>query len=131
MIAQYLHNTRVNCILDATFYNQKSREYVKTRLNLRNDQYKIIECKVPKLKHHLYSSVEKSWLIERMMQYFKDRTTECFDDSYPCNNYKQTCIIQYVYNWIRSFVYLYNTKIRNTILLDIGGEIVSSQHSQQ
>ena len=60
LIAQYLHNTRVNCILDATFYNQKSREYVKTRLNLRNDQYKIIECKVPKLKHHLYSSVEKS-----------------------------------------------------------------------
>jgi predicted kinase len=47
LIAQYLHNSRVNCILDATFYNQKSREDVKTRLNLRNDQYKIIECICP------------------------------------------------------------------------------------
>ena len=47
LIAQYLHNARVNCILDATFYNQKSREDVKTRLNLRKDQYKIIECICP------------------------------------------------------------------------------------
>jgi predicted kinase len=47
LIAKYLHNARLNCILDATFYNQKSREDVKTRLNLRNDQYKIIECICP------------------------------------------------------------------------------------
>ena len=44
LIAKYLHNANVNCILDATFYNQRSREDVKTRLNLRNDQYKIIGC---------------------------------------------------------------------------------------
>ena len=47
LIAKYLHNAKVNCILDATFYNQKSREDVKTRLNLRKDQYKIIECICP------------------------------------------------------------------------------------
>ncbi len=47
LIAKYLQNARVNCILDATFYNQKSREEVITRLNLRNDQYKIIECICP------------------------------------------------------------------------------------
>ena len=47
LIAKYLHNTRVNCILDATFYTQKSREDVKTRLNLKNYQYKIIECICP------------------------------------------------------------------------------------
>ena len=64
-------------------------------------------------------------MIERMMEYFKDRT-EFFDDYYPCNNYKQNCDLQHVYNWIRSFVYLYNTKIRNTIPLDIGGELVLS-----
>ena len=34
------------------------------------------------LKHKLHSSLEKS-LIERVMQYFKDRI-ECFDDYYPC-----------------------------------------------
>ena len=47
LIAKYLHNARVNCILDPTFYNQKSRDDVKTKLNLRNDQYKIIECICP------------------------------------------------------------------------------------
>jgi putative transposase len=36
------------------------------------------------LKHISHSPFEKS-LIERVMQYFKDRT-ECFDDYYPCNN---------------------------------------------
>lgn len=47
LIAKYLHNANVNCILDATFYNHQSREDVKTRLNLRKGQYKIIECVCP------------------------------------------------------------------------------------
>ena len=47
LIAKYLHNARINCILDATFYNQKSREDIKKRLNLTNDQFKIIECICP------------------------------------------------------------------------------------
>ena len=49
------------------------------------------------------------------MQYFKDRT-ESFDDYYPCINNnqkkKKNCDLQYVYNWIRLFIYLYNAKIR-------------------
>ena len=82
-------------------------------------------CNFLHLKHRLHSPLEKS-LIERMMQYFKDRT-ECFDDYYPCinnNNNKQNCDLPHVYNWIKLFVYLYNAKIRNTILFKIGGEIV-------
>ncbi len=47
------------------------------------------------------------------MQYFKDRT-ENFDDYYPCKN-KQNCDQQHVYNWIKLFIYLYNTTIRNKI----------------
>ena len=39
-------------------------------------------CNVVRLKHYLHSSFEKS-LMERVNQYFKDRT-EGFDDSYPC-----------------------------------------------
>ena len=35
-------------------------------------------CKFLKLKHHIHSPFEKS-LIERTMQYIKDKT-ECFDD---------------------------------------------------
>ena len=83
-------------------------------------------CNFLHLKHRLHSPLEKS-MIERMMQYFKDRT-ECFDDYYPCitNNNKQNCDLQHVYNWIKLFIYLYNAKIRNTILFKIGGEIVLS-----
>jgi hypothetical protein len=44
-------------------------------------------------------------MIERMMQYFKDRT-ESFDDYYPCNSNKQNCDLQHVYNWIKLFVYI-------------------------
>jgi putative transposase len=40
-------------------------------------------CKFLKLKHHIHSSFEKS-IIERTMQYIKDRTTESFDDYFPC-----------------------------------------------
>jgi len=40
-------------------------------------------CTFLHLKHRLHSSLEKS-LIERGMQYFKDRT-ECFDDYYTCS----------------------------------------------
>jgi putative transposase len=78
-------------------------------------------CNFLHLKHRLHSHLEKS-IIERVMQYFKDRT-ESFDDYYPCNN-KQNCDLSHVYNWIRLFIYLYNAKIRNTILFKIGGEIV-------
>ncbi len=39
-------------------------------------------CKFPRLKHNLHSLHEKS-LIERTMQYIKDRT-EGFDDYFPC-----------------------------------------------
>ena len=56
------------------------------------------------------------------MQYFKDRT-ESFDNYYPCNN-KQNCDLEHVYNWIKLFIYLYNARIRNTIVFKIGGEIV-------
>ena len=44
LISKYLHSAKINCILDATFNSQRSREDVKKRLNLDNDQYKIIEC---------------------------------------------------------------------------------------
>ncbi len=48
------------------------------------------------LKHRLHPSLEKS-LIERVMQYFKDRT-ESFDDYYPCINQNRNCDLLHVYN---------------------------------
>jgi predicted kinase len=47
LIANYLHNAGINCILDATFNTQQSREDIKKRLNLRKDQFIIIECVCP------------------------------------------------------------------------------------
>ena len=69
-------------------------------------------CNFLHLKHRLHSSLEKS-LIERVMQHFKDRT-ESFDDYYPCTK-NNNCDLQHVYNWIKLFIYLYNTTIRNKI----------------
>jgi predicted kinase len=47
LIARYLHNAGKNCILDATFNEQKSRNDIKKRLNLTDEQFKIVECICP------------------------------------------------------------------------------------
>lgn len=47
LIAKYLHNAGINCILDATFNHQKAIEDIKKGLNLTDDQFKIIECICP------------------------------------------------------------------------------------
>ena len=57
-------------------------------------------CNLLRLKHYLHSSGEKS-IIERVNQYFKDRT-ESFDDYYPCM--LDECNLFHVYNWIQFFV---------------------------
>ena len=61
-------------------------------------------CNVLRLKHYLHSPLEKS-LMERVNQYFKDRT-ESFDDYYPCM--QDECNLFHVYNWIQFFVSMYN-----------------------
>ena len=43
-----------------------------------------------KLQHHIHSAYEKSIIIERTIQYIKDRTTESFDDYFPCKR-KKNC----------------------------------------
>ena len=64
-------------------------------------------CLLLRLKHHLHSSHEKS-LIERTMQYIKDRT-ECFDDYFPCR--KKNCKLEHIKNWLNQFVYHHNKEI--------------------
>ncbi|HET7643522.1 MAG TPA: hypothetical protein VFK40_08435, partial [Nitrososphaeraceae archaeon] len=58
--------------------------------------------------HYIHTPLEKS-LIERVMQYFKDRT-ESFDDYYPCRK-DDDGHIDHVYNWIELFVSMYNNTI--------------------
>ena len=64
--------------------------------------------------------------MEIVNQYFNDRT-EGFDDYYPCctNNQKKkkNCDKEHAYNWIRLFVYFYNSEIRNKISFIKRGEV--------
>ena len=61
------------------------------------------------------------------MQYFKDRT-ESFDDYYTCNsnNQRRNCDLEHVYNWLKLFIYLDNTAIRNKVSFVNSGEIISN-----
>jgi putative transposase len=64
-------------------------------------------CKSLGLKHILHSSFEKS-IIERAIEYVKDRT-EAFDDYYPCRkSVVVDCNIVHVYRWISLFIFLHN-----------------------
>ena len=61
-------------------------------------------CKFLKIDHHLHSAYEKS-IIERTMQYIKDRT-EGFDDYFPCR--RTNCKLKHVKNWLNLFVDFHN-----------------------
>jgi putative transposase len=61
-------------------------------------------CRFLKLNHHLHSHYEKS-IIERTMQYIKDRT-EGFDDYFPCR--KTNCKLKHVKQWFNLFAHYYN-----------------------
>ena len=64
-------------------------------------------CQFLKLRHHIHSPYEKR-IIERTMQYVKDRT-ECFDDYFPCK--KKNCKLRHVNNWLNLFADLHNQKL--------------------
>ena len=66
-------------------------------------------CTFLHLKHRLPSHLEKR-LIERVVQYFKDRV-ESFDDYYSCNSKRRDYDNGHVYNWIELFVSMYNNTI--------------------
>ena len=44
LITQYLHNTRVNCILDATFIIKNLENMLKLRLNLETTNTKLLNA---------------------------------------------------------------------------------------
>jgi putative transposase len=64
-------------------------------------------CNSLGLKHILHSSYEKS-IIERAIEYVKDRT-EGFDDYYPCRkSVVIDCNLIHVYQRMTLFTFLYN-----------------------
>lgn len=44
LLAKYLHNAGVNCILDATFNTENSRKELTRKLALVPNQFSLIEC---------------------------------------------------------------------------------------
>ncbi len=68
-------------------------------------------CRFLKLDHHLHSFVytsEKS-IIERTMQYVKDRTKECFYEYFSCRQKK--CKLKHVINWLDLFAVFPNKEL--------------------
>ncbi len=65
-------------------------------------------CKFLNLHHHIHSSFEKS-LIERTMQYIKDRIESFDGDYFPCKENK--CILHHIEQWINLFIDQHNKKI--------------------
>jgi putative transposase len=64
-------------------------------------------CRFLKVNHRIHSTLEKS-LIERTMQYIKDRT-EGFDDYFPCK--KNKCKLNHVKQWLNLFIDQHNGEI--------------------
>ncbi|MEJ7642894.1 MAG: hypothetical protein WKF36_11985, partial [Candidatus Nitrosocosmicus sp.] len=65
----------------------------------------ILESKAP---YPFHSSHEKG-IIERTMQYIKDRT-ESFIDCFPCR--KKKCNLKHVVNWLHLFVDFHNRELK-------------------
>jgi putative transposase len=72
-------------------------------------------CSYLGLKHLLHISFEKS-VIERTIEYFKDRT-ENFDDYYPCKH--KNGDLSHVNNWLDLFVFIHNADILHIKFMDL------------
>ena len=106
ILAQSISKER-NMFVAERFLSKALDEYGKHPVSTDGGTWYPQACRFLKLQHHLHSSLEKS-LIERTMQYIKDRT-ENFDDYFPCR--KKNCKLNHVNNWLNLFVHHYNKGI--------------------
>ena len=89
-----------NMLIAERFLSGVVKIHGKHPLSTDGGTWYPMACRFLGLKHHLHSSLEKS-IIERTMQYIKDRT-ESFDDYFPCR--KENCKLKHVLNWMNLFV---------------------------
>ena len=97
-----------NMFVAEHFLSNIVRDYGKYPVSTDGGTWYPMACRFLGLKHHIHSSLEKS-LIERKMQYIKDRT-ENFDDYFPCR--LKNCKLKHVRNWLRLFVDYHNREIK-------------------
>ena len=105
LLQKYLK--RETCLWLRGFYQIWSRSMESIQY-LRMVVLGIHKPVVSETKSSYPFSLEKS-LIERTMQYIKDRT-ESFDDYFPCR--KENCKLKHVKNWLNLFVDSYNRNTR-------------------
>ncbi|HET7389495.1 MAG TPA: DDE-type integrase/transposase/recombinase [Nitrososphaeraceae archaeon] len=86
------------------FLQELIKKYGKYPVSTDGGSWYPQACRFLKLHHHIHSYYEKS-IIERTIQYIKDRT-EIFDDYFPCQ--KCNCTLEHVKNWFNLFVDLHN-----------------------
>ena len=89
------------------FIHELSTTYGKQSVSTDGGTWYPQACKFLKLEHHLHSTFEKS-IIERTIQYIKDRT-ESFDDYFPCR--KNKCRLEHVMHWLNLFIDMHNEMI--------------------
>jgi putative transposase len=89
------------------FLSNVIEEYGEHSVSMDGGTWYPQACMCLKLKDHLHFPYEKS-IIERTMQYIKDRT-EVFDDYFPCR--KKKCKLKHAKQWLNLFADYYNKEI--------------------
>lgn len=98
-----------NMIVVEAFLSSLIRIYGKHTVYSDGGSWYPEACVSLGLKHRLHSSYEKSIVVERTIEYLKDRT-EAFDDYFPCIR-NGLCSLQHVYKWLILFVFMHNNSI--------------------
>ena len=103
IVATSISKERNMFVAERFLYNI-TKDYGKHPVSTDGGTWYPQACKFLKLQHHIHSAYEKS-IIERTIQYVKDRT-EGFDDYFPCR--KKNCKLKDVKQWLKLFAYYYN-----------------------
>lgn len=106
ILAQTITQER-NMFVAERFLSGVVRDYGKHPVSTDGGTWYPMACQFLKIDHHVHSPLEKS-LIERTIQYIKDRT-EGFDDYFPCRI--KNCKLKHVRNWLNLFIDYHNRKV--------------------
>jgi putative transposase len=110
ILAFNISKERNMLIAEERFLSSIVKEYRNHPVSTDGGTWYPQACRFLNLDHHIHSPYEKS-IIERIIQYIKDRTTESFDDYYfPCLK-KKSCKLKHVKRWFDSFAFHYNRNI--------------------
>ena len=93
-----------NMFVAERFLSNVIKEYGEHPVSTDGGTWYPQACQFLKLNHHIHSPYEKS-IIERTIQYIKDRT-ECFDDYFPCT--RINCKLEHIVKWLILFVDMHN-----------------------